>query len=245
MRRHLSGVTLIELVVTVSLMAIVSIAIVATSMQSMRLYARFRPLIMGDAPGRSAPQSAMMVGIKRMDREIREALFIRVGSADTAVEIALPKLDAHGDILVENVIVDQVKQRKALMSFEGMHVCFFLGRRDTANPQVAIPDAVNGDTIFRIASGTPTTTGTDIISSGGTLDSSYANATEVISGITKVAYLFSYHNGSDNSSFESGMNARVVRINLTYPVVIPTRAGRIKENQTLTTEFCLRNFETL
>jgi prepilin-type N-terminal cleavage/methylation domain-containing protein len=244
MQRRCSGLTLIEILVVVSVLALMTIVIASFAMQSMRLFAEYQPLLIGKSK-RLAPQAAMMLGLKRMNTEIREAMFIRVGSSDTAVEIALPKRDDKGNILLNYVELNKETHSRALMRTEGMHVCFFLGRKDPADPKGAIPDLVNGDTIFRVASGSADQTGGDIIQSDGTLPDSVSNVRAIITDITKVSYIFSYYDAAESSSYQNGMNAKIVRINLSYPVTITTPAGNVKRNQVLSTEFCLRNFETL
>jgi len=245
MRRHSYGITLVELLVVLSIVVMVLVAVLTLSMQSMRLFAKYQPLVMGQSPNNTAPQAAMMLGMKRMERGLREAMFIRVGSSSTAVETALPKTDADGNILLRFAVIDAQTQRQALICTEGRHVCYFLGRKDPLQPGRAIPDPIAGDTIFSVVSGAPTETGSDIINSSGNLAAYYDNAEIIIAGITMVSYLFSYLSSDAASSITDSMNTRVVRINLTYPITMKTRSGWETKNQVLKTQFYLRNFETL
>jgi Tfp pilus assembly protein PilE len=250
MERRYRGVTLPEMVVVIAFIAIVSITIVSLFMQSARVYAR--------TSSRVEPQASLMLAMHRMEKQIREAMFIRVGSSSTSVEIALPQKDTSGFIRLKSIEIDTTLHKRALVRIEGKHLCFFLGRRDPTNPGGAIPDAVNGNTIFLVTTGSDTAAGTDIIDSLGALAPSYSKAETIISGVLSIptivdpAYpgqqkpttIFSYAtNGMASSAFQDGLNAQIVRITLTVPIQQTGVIGT--QNHTLSTQFCLRNFESL
>lgn len=246
------GTTLIEMLVVVAFIAVVTVAITQLSMQSMKIYTRTSEHI--------NPEASLNLALKRMERPIREAMFIRLGSSSTAVEIVIPIKDNAGRIQTASTVINADTQTKALVRREGKHLCYFLGRYSEGAPALAIPDAVNGNTIFMVTTGSDTTVGTDIISSTGTMASSYAHAKEIITGITSTPSIvdpdhpgqalpttvFAYAtNGVDASASPNGLNAQLLRVTLSMPIVHGPSGGEAIRDHTVSTQFCLRNFETL
>lgn len=246
------GTTLPELLVVVAFIAVVTVAISQLSMQSMRIYSRTSEHI--------NPEASLNLALKRMERTIREAMFIRLGSSSTAVEIIIPIKDNAGRIQTASTVINADTQTKALVRREGKHVCYFLGRYSSGSPSLAIPDPANGNTLFMVTTGNNTTMGTDIISSTGVLASSYAQAKEIITGITSAptvvdpdhpgqalpTTIFAYAtNSMDTSASPYGLNAQLLRVTLSMPIVHGPSGGEAIRDHTVSTQFCLRNFETL
>ncbi|HEY3379324.1 MAG TPA: type II secretion system protein [Armatimonadota bacterium] len=249
-RQHPHGFTLPEILIVVAFIGMVLTSVLTVSMQSSKIYSRMAV--------HEKAEAVLELALKRMEKVMREAMFIRVGSTSTAVEIALPLKDSGGKIIPSSIEVNPTTHAKALVRQEGKHICFFLGRYSTTNPTQAMPDGVNGNTIFMISSGTDATTGTDIISAAGTLSSSYTNAKEIITGINSVptvpdpahpgqalnAFIFTYSTSGTTSAFQDGLNSQILRVTLTMPIANGP-SGEPIHDQTLSTQFCLRNFESL
>lgn len=252
MLRYHRGITLTEVLVVMAVIGLISAAVTTLSMQSMKIYARTSEHI--------EPEASLELAFKRMGSIVREAMFIRIGSSATAMEVALPLKGNDGKIATNSVLIDTTRGMHALVRAEGMHICFFLGRRSATNPTIAVPDPINGNILFMITTGSKTTTGTDIINDSGSLESSYSNAQAIITGISSSpsvpdpqnpgnalpTTIFAYTTvGSDTSAFHKGLNAQLLRITLTVPIPRGPSGGEAIRDHTLSTQFCLRNFETL
>lgn len=249
-RKHL-GVSLLEIMISISLIAIVFIITIGLYLQAGQIFSR--------TSVRIEPQRSLMLAMKKMESEIREAMFIRIGSNSSMVELAMPLRDQNDMIAMSKIQLDSNGTRSTIGRSEGKHICYFLGRPDIYDTTLAVPDAIYGNTIYQIYTGNNTTTGSDIINSEGQLAYSYRNASKIISGVRPHAIvtdpgtgqevigpIFSYVGYNDTNWYTSkGLNSQLVRISLTVPVTVV--AGKIKtvRNHTVASEFCLRNFESL
>ena len=248
-KRH-AGITLVEALVTVTLVAVVFAMTFGIYMQAARIYTR--------TSVRIEPQHSLMLAMKKMESDIREAMFIRIGSNASMVEIALPRKDANGMILMTTVVMNSQTGLSTIGRIEGKHVCYFLGRPDASYPNRAIPDALYGNTIYKITTGSNSTTGADIIRADGTLNAYYTGAVKMVSGVLSrpmitnpstgqevAGTIFSYAGSSGTSTSPQGLSAQIVRISLSVPVQVSEGNTRVTRNHNLSTEFCLRNFESL
>ena len=237
MRTRGRGFTLVEMMIVMAMIGLATLAIITLSIQSMKIYASTSSQI--------EPQASLMLAMKNMQWEMREAMFIRLSSDSTACEVIIPIKDSSGSYVMSTE--DGFERLECVDAFTGFACLLFPRRAKSSNPANAIPDAVNGNTIFRITTGSDTTVGTDIISNGSTLSSSYTGAQTIITGVVPAQTSFAYadYSGSGNTAFSDGMNAQIVKISVTVPVTVNTPSGNITQNQTLSSEFCLRNFETL
>jgi hypothetical protein len=227
---------MVESLVVVSVMALIFITIYMIITSASRIYARYSPVI--------EPESSMLLALKRMQRNMREAILIDMSSTENCVEIGQPVKDAR---------------RLNVLTSDGLsigtRVCYFLGRYDRENaPTTVIPllttDEALDDvdiryTLFAIEQAGDVT--------NLPLHASYpvSRVREIIDGIlrrprdpgdaggTSTTSVFSYAplNAEGNMTDET----RLVRIVLTCPVERMTSTGRETIPLTCWTQFCLRN----
>jgi type II secretory pathway pseudopilin PulG len=233
--RKLRGVTFIELLVVIGIIAMVIIAVGTLFIEASRVYARTSEHI--------EPQWSEMLALKRMESDLRQGMHIDTGhSSGLAAEVVLPLKDADG----YNALVQDASGKLALQA--GQVIRYFRGHRApgyTVKNWVAIPDTLvsdNGDCIFKIDANTA------MVGSG------YPNATIVVSGlvanppipdplnpgstIPEPVFVFAPLNpdGTLNTSL-----TQLIKITMTFNVQETTPAGRVMKPHTLSTQFCLRN----
>lgn len=139
--RALPAYTLMELMVVLFIIGFLILAITSIIMQGSKLYASTSVHI--------EPQASAMLGLKRMERELRDTMKIVTGtpSPTTWIELKLPEKDENG---LNKVYFDS-EHRLALV--EGKSITYFLGTKgtkDTSGPYLyyATPSA-DGSTLFR------------------------------------------------------------------------------------------------
>lgn len=235
-RRHL-GVTLPEILVSLTIISVVFVTISVIFMQSTKIYMR--------KSGHTIPQEAQMLALKRMQRFMRQAMFVNIvtPTPSTWVELCLPRLNSSG----MNVLVRGENGQLGLQRDPNKDLCFFLGVReypDPANTNVwnAIPNNT-GHTIFRA------------LSSTRTADGKYPNAEVMIDGVLSVPMvpdlsrpgqmkpgrIFEYWPTDPNDPTRPTRDTQLVVVSLTIPVTV---LGNRTEYHTLQTQFCLRNWNS-
>ncbi|MHB9130069.1 MAG: PilW family protein [Armatimonadota bacterium] len=229
---HRRGLTFVEMLVVISIVAIVSGAILMIVLQSSRMFARTSAHIQ--------PQESQMLALRKIEGEVREAMGITVGSDPMIIEILQPLKDPSPVLM--NVIDGTTLQ-------QGQRVCYFLGRKEGVSGNswtTAVPDSVNGDTVFRIYGASPETpiipfsTGTSFTS---------GQATVVIDGLLPRSKqdstdppLFQYVPTNAKGEAVAGTN----RLRVNFIILVPEQrpGGSTEVKHILSTEFCIRNLNS-
>ncbi|HEY3416919.1 MAG TPA: hypothetical protein VGM23_08555 [Armatimonadota bacterium] len=229
------GFTLVEVLISVTFIAIMLAAIIGLSINANRLYLR--------TSGHIEPQSSQMLALKRMERDLREGMFLLTTSSSTWVQVTLPALDNGGHYrIVQNATTGR------LGLTPGITVRYFLGTIQYPNPNdkshwIAVPN-VTGNVLFRADVSTVNTAG------------NYPNARVIIDGILSVPIIPDLTNqtgGTATSIFaywpantdgSPTVNTKLIKITLTKPANEYTNTGKQTVNHTLWTQFCLRNLQT-
>ena len=238
--RRSFGVTLPELLVVIGIIAIVAIATTTIFLRVTGVYAR--------TSAHTNPQSAEMLALKRIENDLREAMFVSIVTPTPAtwVEISLPQVDSNGVPL----IVKGTDGSIGLTRNPALDTSYFLG--DLVYPTFgdkshwnAIPDP-NGHTIFRALSSTKTSAGI------------FPNAMVIIDGVLSTPMvpdpqhpgreipgrLFEYWPSDPNDPTRPSVDSQLVRVTLTIPVQSNTGSSVLIENHTVQTQFCLRNWNS-
>jgi hypothetical protein len=215
----------------------VSIAVTTVFVQATRVYTSTSVHI--------DPQEQQMLAMKRIEVEMREAMFVNIvtASPSTWVELCLPRTDETGD----NVVVMDANGELGLERDPAKDVAFFLGTKEYPNPADtdhwnAVPSAT-GHTIFRALSNTRTSSGV------------YPQATVIIDGVASTpmipdpehpgqeiaARLFEYWPSDPNDPTRPTRDTQLIVVTLTIPV--QEKTGQFV-NHTLRTQYCLRNWNS-
>lgn len=115
MIRKQYGVSLVEMMVSVSLVAIVFTITVGLFMQAGKVFSR--------TSVRIEPQRSLTLAIKKMEGDMREAMFVRIGSNSTMVELGMPLLDENGMIAMSNITRPHRFHANCLAVFLGYFAC--------------------------------------------------------------------------------------------------------------------------
>ena len=238
--RKIAGVTLAELLVVIGIIAIVAIATTTIFLRVTGIYTR--------TSAHTGPQSAEILALKRMENDLRDAMFVSVVTPTPAtwVEISLPQVDSYGVPLM-------VKGKDGTIGLTrnpALDTSYFLG--DLVYPTYgdkshwnAIPDP-NGHTIFRALSSTKTSAGI------------FPNGQVIIDGVLSTPMipdskhagqeipgrLFEYWPSDPNDPTRPSVDSQLVRVTISIPVQSNTGSGIRVENHTVQTQFCLRNWNS-
>lgn len=216
--RH-AGVTLVEMLVVISTVAVVLISIMTISLQFSRIYRHTNAMLV--------PQSDQLLALRKMERELREAYSLEPTSNATSLEINPPKKTTG----TTRVIDAQQSTDGSLTPLpESYTIRYFLG---TFVDGEARPNA-NGDTIFRVQS-----TDTQDAAGNYPLPGS-ADKYIIVRNLAPLdgASLFSYEPGGAAPTNKT----RLVIVTLNTPVR-ESEGGNPFTYQRLTTQFALRNLQ--
>ncbi|MHB9130066.1 MAG: PilW family protein [Armatimonadota bacterium] len=241
--RQSSGVTLIEMLIVVGVIAMVVTVVITLSLQASRVYARTSKHI--------EPQESQMLALQRIQRDIRESMSVTTVSNATWMVIHKPVKGSDGKfVLVRNPTTGRLG-----LSLDPNALVYFLGTRQYPDPVDhshwnAVPDT-SGDTLFKADITTQNSSG------------AFPDARVIIDGILPTPMipdpkhpgkeiptsLFVYwpipDNGTPNDPTDDPtVYNTMIKITLTKKLEISTPSGRRTENHTLTSQFALRNLQT-
>lgn len=225
------GLTLIEALVSISVIAIVLFSVLAITFQSSAVYQR--------TAARQKSQAAQVLALKRIAAELREAKSVSVSSTSTAMLITLPQKDSttHMVTILSGTSGPYVPA--------GATIRYFLGTKSNVRLSGGVThwDATpsdTGDTLFRIDN--------SVAPVGGV----YADAPIVIEGIvTSIPNgsgtptpqrIFVY--GPTDTTTPSSNDVRLVKVTLTMPFTEVTPVGKSTVYQSLSTQLYMRNLGT-
>ncbi|MHB9025137.1 MAG: PulJ/GspJ family protein [Armatimonadota bacterium] len=234
LNRQAYGVTLIEVLISVSFIAIMLAAIISLSVNANRLYLR--------TSGHIEPQASQMIALKRIERDLREGMFLLTTSSSTWVQVTLPALDDDGH---HRIVQNSETGRLGLTP--GVTVRYFLGTvqyTDSSKQHwLAIPSET-GNILFRADASTVNGLG------------QYPDARVIIDSILSTPIIpnpvdptqgtptsiFTYWPANTDGS--PTINTKLIKITLTKTAVEYLNTGKRTVNHTLWTQFCLRNLQT-
>ncbi len=239
------GLTLAELLVAISVTAVLLGSVLAISLQATHIFATTGSHI--------SPQNAQMLAMRRVAKELRQAMLINTApSTGVLAEVVLPKKDPVTGFnqITENPVTHE------LGLTQGDTIRYFLGVQKFPNAGnhttwYANPDS-NGNALFRADNTTPLT------------GSGYLNASVIIAGINSLPMvpdpthpaslipcpIFAFwpcnDNGTPNNPTDDTptVNTRLIRITTSINVTEKRVAGAFVVPHTLSTQFYLRNLQT-
>jgi prepilin-type N-terminal cleavage/methylation domain-containing protein len=229
-RQH--GFTLTETLIVLAVLATVLVVVVQLGIQTSRMYALTHRRI--------DPQNALTLAMKKMDPDFRNAMAIATDSDGRKIELLQPQQDADGF----NAVAPNTQNTKLLSLVPGDTISYFLGTctytsTGETKSWIATPNAEEGDTLFRIVGELAPNT-------------SYQNAEIIVSGLVPGGAIFDYsvdkgylidpQTGKPLVNSETvASTTRIVRVGLTIPVRLVYPLGPGTHNETLWTQFSVRN----
>lgn len=238
--RRFAGVTLPELMVVLGVVALVGMATIKLFIRATGVYT--------NTSAHYGPQSNEMLALKRMQFDLREAMFVSVvtPTPTTWVEVCLPKEDSSG----VSYMIKGTKDMLGLVRDPARDTSYFLGKLEYPNSSDkthwnAVPDAT-GHTIFKALSSTKNS------------DGKFPNASIIIDGVLSTPMvpdplhpgqeiagrLFEYWPSDPTDPTRPSVDSQLVRVTITIPVTTKTARGSITTNHTVRTQFCLRNWNS-
>jgi len=219
-RQRQTGVTLPELLMVMAVIIMITVAISSIILQAGKINAA--------TSTRIGPQSALMLAMTRMEREVRVAMAVQ-SSSPRHVQFVLPAKTEQG--------VNDLDEDEQLIP--GLIVRYFQGSKSFPNPNNpsqwnAVPGTAGnpGDILFRaeVEDDTP-------------LDATVPNAQVLLDGLTPTPMVSDPDHPNQEMAanlFEySVSNPRLITVNLTMPVINPASAPN--QHLSLSTQFYLRN----
>jgi len=228
------GITLLEVLISTVILSVVLGMILSLLVQTSKLYAKTSPYLTG--------QSADMLALKRMQRELRDAMLISTTSPSpsTWVEIVLPKKDVAG----MNVIQADALGNLSLAT--GSTIDYFLGTKiaqSTSDPTLWSAQASDqGTTLFRADHASQTSASparwsqATIMVDGVVNPAAVATVTSLSTLSQKTLFAYTPSDGSGNPTALTQLISIAVIVQGTYqgrPVYTP-----------LSTQFCMRNLKS-
>lgn len=244
MRIHAQrGITLVEMLLVIAIIGMVIFSIVAVTMQAGKLHARTSVHL--------EPQASAMLALKRMQRELRDAMLISTTtpSPSTWIEFTVPAKDEHGLNRV------QTDKHGFLSLVPGKNLCYFLGTKIVADPQgrnrwTARPDR-QGTTLFRAE--TSYDERNDMFYNAQVLVDKVVNpytlsATEMaglkLTALNRTLFVFVPYDDSGTPDDISDDTPRADTQLITITLVVEATLQGKPLYHPLWTQFCMRNLKT-
>lgn len=240
-QRRRNGFTLLEVIISAGIIALVSVVLFTIFIQTSRVYSR--------TSVHFEPQASQMLAMKIMKKEILEGMAVSIHSEWMAVEVIKPLQEVKSGVKVAD-LWNGTTGKFGLQ--EGEHICFFIGKLGAGG--TAVPDAT-GNTIFMVKS----TPGYSILPFGSSTTFTKSQYRVIIDDIIKEEpdpqnpsvmkpfKVFEYwpvdDNGTPQDSSDDTLTDQtaLVKITLGYLMDEHTNSGVNKTVKKMQSQVCVRN----